>query len=298
MITINPYGEENQEAALDCLRAIYPDDVQSRQYFVLTKAFSYVARTTHDVVGVASRWENPVHPDALRCTVAVHPNYRKMGVGSRLFGAITHGHEDRPLVTSLWDTQTIGNGFAKSRGFYEFRRTHTVSLRLSDLDLSAIKCQSIPNADYRICALSDMPTRRDREAVAALSKEIYASTHQDNPPADESVKRWMVRVFTDDLVETGSLVVNQEGHPVAMALLYRGKHPNVLEMGWRGASGTNWITGQAYVETLSWMQVEYAVATGAEVLILESDSTDPWSEGTRRMFPFTPATAWITMKRT
>ncbi len=298
MITIIPYSKEDQEESLSFLAETFRDDVQSQQYFVLTKAqMSYVARTTEGIVGLAALWDNPVHPDASRCAVAVHPNYRKMGVGSRLFGAITDGYKGRPLVTSLWDTQIVGKKFATSHGFCEFRRTYTVSLRLPDWDRSRIRCQPIPpDTDYKICALSDVMTRREKEAVAVLCKEIYTYTHRDNPPADESVGRWMGRVFTDDLIEEASFVVSHKGRPIAMALLYQGQDPHMLEMGWRGTSGDRNI-GKAYVEALSTMQVEYAVAMGAESLILESDSTDPWSERIRQWFPFAPATAWITMKR-
>lgn len=298
MIEIRPYRPEDEPQCQVLLQEIFGDDQRSQQYYRLTTAFgAFVAQRHGNLVGLGAVWNNPMHPHAARSSVAVHPTCWGRGIGDQIFDALYQSAR-MPLVTSLWETQSPGLRFAKKHGFIEFRRTYTTPLCLSLANLAKIRDLETGalREGYEIVSLSNAVEGGQLREVAETCKEIYATTHQANPPADRSIEQWMGMVFREDLIAAGSFVARQGSHVIAIGLLHRGQHGKVMELGWRGVR-SGYRGADDFVRTLSLRQVEYAAANGAETLMLESDSTDPWSESLRATLPFSAVPAWISMKR-
>lgn len=300
MPLIFPYQDEDQTECQNLLSEIFADDTVSKRYYRLcSDAQTFVARARGVVVGLGTAWHNSMHPYTWRCAVSVHPNHRRRGIGGMLLDEVSKGnHRQLPMITSLWETQIQGQQFARSHGFSEFRRTYTTALRLASLQtLSYRPWVDELNDHYHIVPIANITDEAQRQQIALLCKEVYVAAHRDNPPANLSIAQWMDLVFVDDLISHGSFIVQHQSEFVAVALLHRGNGVDTVELGWRGVTLSHRHRERTLMLATAVLQAEYAVSQGAQAMVLECDSTDPWSVCLIDMLPFSPSPAWVTLKR-
>jgi GNAT superfamily N-acetyltransferase len=299
MLSVVPYQVEFQTECQTLLRDIFGDDLQTVGHYRLSATSgTYVARLKGRAVGLGVAWNNKMHPSATRCAVAVHPIYRQQGIGGKLFDAIRKYTSQMPLTTSVWETQFQGMRFALKHGFREFRRTYTVSLSISDLNLSPYRelVDDTEQNGYRIVPMSLITDSEQRRCIASLCKSMYAETHQDNPPIELTEAEWMEMTFADDLIQQGSFAVIHDNEIKAVSLLHEGSDRGTMEFGWRGISESHPLREQDLVRMMAFTQIEFAVSHGAEVMLLECDSTDRLSQYVLELLPFAPSPTWITLK--
>lgn len=299
MLSVVPYRVEFESECQTLLRDIFGDDVQTMGYYRLSRTSgTYVARLNGCAVGLGVAWNNKMHPSAARCAVAVHPIYRQQGIGGKLFDSIRKSTGQMPLTTSLWETHFQGMRFALKHGFKEFRRTYTSSLSISDLNLSSYRelVDETVQDGYRIVPMSLITDSEQRRYIASLCKNMYTETHQDNPPVELTDAEWLEMTFADDLIQQGSFVIIHDNEVKAVSLLHEGRDRGTLEFGWRGIAESHRCKEQNLLRMMAFTQVEFAVSHGAEVMLLECDSTDRLSQYVLELLPFAPSPAWITLK--
>lgn len=296
--TLDRYQHDDATRVHDLLARIFGLDSRSREYVRLSTQETYVVRDQGMAVGVGSVWDNPMHPHSRRFGVAVHPEHRGRGYGSRLLAAIDEVKGPRlPLIASLWETQLSGRRFLEARGFRELRRTFTVCLDLAEASRAGYRdLTTLGPAGYSLATLAAAGPA-ERQEIAALCRDIYARTHLGNPPAGLEFGRWMELSFPDDLMEDGSFTLRHGGSIVAVGLLHRGIVAGRLEFGWRGVAAHHCEPDEDLMMEIATRQIAFAVEVGAREILLECDSTDPFSLPLIDAFPFAPAPTWITYWR-
>ena len=172
-------------------------------------------------------------------------------------------------------------------------------MQLTSLNLETYHpwVKNLTNEGYRIIPISNITGDVSRQKISRLCQDVYMATHRDNPPAELSVTQWMDRVFVEDLIPQGSFIVRYQSEDIAVALLHRNKSKHAVELGWRGVTHAHRLKDRMLMMATAVLQAEYAVSHGAQLMLLECDSTDPWSTYLLNAFPFLPAPAWITWKR-
>ena len=298
-VLVKPYRSADEARCLDLLKQIFGDDDASQRYYRFVRHRTYLAVVDGRLVGLASWWDNPIHPYSLRSGVAVLPFYRRQGIGEQLWESLgqTDG-ECRSLVTALWETQVAGYNFAVRHRFVEIRRTHTAELKLGAVDVSAFTRwgEDLLKQGYRILPYSEA-TEDERAQMAHLLLRTYEATHRANPLGTFSRDVWRERAFPEDLLAWGSVAVKQGDRCAAVALLHKGTTAHRVEFGLRGVDDGHQHRSRLLMVVTTAHQIAAAGARGFVHASLECDSTDPWSRQILDSFPFGPAPTWITLRR-
>lgn len=264
---------------------------------------TFVAREEGTVVGVGSVWTNPIHPHALYLGVHVHPAYRGVGIGSRLYRRLmrSRGWYDRlPLQASLWADSVTGETFLEHLGFSQVRSTSMPVLRIADVDLrtldgAMLRCRT---GGYDLLSLTDLaPDPGRNERLARLCREVYEASHGLNPPAKMSLGEWEQLIFREVVDEEVSRAAVLGHEYAAVLLAHPHEDPDALWMGWSGVSGPHLHNGPDLMLALARGQIERARAHGVDRIQAEVDSTDTWASLLQEHLPFAPAPVWRTMRK-
>lgn len=296
-----PFRPSDEVACRDLLRQVFGPDVASLSYYRLAPRRAFIATDRNRVMGLASSWENPMHPMALRCGVVVGPSHRGLGLGTRLWNALMETEaQGRSLVTGLWETQGTGHQFALRHGFEEMRRTYTTRLGLDGVDAAGVFSHWSHGLESQGFHLSRYPdtSARIRTQMVAVLQEVYTNTHRANPVRPVSRDEWRALAFSEDLLPWGSVAVLHKNQCVAAALLHKSAEGGLVDLGWRGVTGFHQGHSRALILLMTAHQILAAATRGYRTMSLECDSTDPWSRDVLESFPFEPAPAWITLRRT
>ena len=299
LLHIEPYSAVHEAACRGVLKRVFGEDDVSQGYYRLTPRRTVLASLQGRLIGFASIWDNVNHPETLRSGVVVLPRYRRQGVGGQLWAALRQtGSDDRPLVTSLWETQIAGHAFALRCGFREMRRTYTAVLPINQVDTDAFHglSEQLAKQGYRLLSYGDAPAS-ERAQMAALLQQTYAVTHAANPVRPFSAAEWSARAFPEDVLPWGSFAVMHGTVCVAATLLHQGAESGQADLGWRGVADAHQHQSRPLMVMAAVQQMAEAAARGFTQLSLECDSTDPWSRDVMDVFPFGPAPTWITLRR-
>lgn len=184
------------------------------------------------------------------------------------------------------------------RGFGEIRRTYAAVLPINHVDVGVIYrvSEEVANQEYRLISYGDA-LLTERAQMAALLQHTYAGSHAANPVRHFSVAEWSARVFPDDLLPWGSFAVMHGNVCIAATLLHTGAQPGQADFGWRGVAEAYQHLSRPLMTMTTIHQIAEARARGLTQLLLECDSTDPWSLEVLDGFPFGPAPTWITLRR-
>jgi GNAT superfamily N-acetyltransferase len=210
-----------------------------------TDAFRRTLVATSDgrLVGVATAWENPLHPARWRLVAHVDPGLRRRSVGSALFGRLLA--EVAPCGPRPWQSATgadddAGRAFLAHHGFRPLMRTRLGEVNPAALGESVWAALDAANAaataaGYHIVALPDLAAGASlRPSLASLHAEIYRQTHNWNPPAALSADDARRLFLGDDLIPESLFVALADDRPVGVASLRRGESPEDRELGWIG----------------------------------------------------------------
>ncbi|GMA49796.1 hypothetical protein GCM10025857_11530 [Alicyclobacillus contaminans] len=257
-----------------------------------------VADVSGVVVGVASVWRDSMHPNRLRCGVMVHPAYRHKGLGRQLAACLEElNPEALPLSTSLWAHKAEGRTarFLHALGFHQVQAKYIGQLSVRDVDVEAFRplMEWVKEAGYTVHSLADYLERSaDRLALAELFREVYTASHRHDPPADMALVDWLA-LLQENAVPDGSLVVQCNGVPVAVALLHNGIQQS-MELGWRGVAAAHAPAKRQLLLAVTLAQISYAAANGARRVTLEAASTDAGSMTVLDELPFAATPGWLT----
>lgn len=107
-----------------------------------------------------------------------------------------------------------------------------------------------------------------------LCKNVYTSTHVDNPVADMPFTVWE-KIVLDNLLEEFSLVLVDDGEVRAFSLMYEGDLLESCEFGWNGAVENEDLS--ILVKMLHY-QIQILQNHGIRMIEKENDSTDRFSQ--------------------
>jgi GNAT superfamily N-acetyltransferase len=238
---IRPYRPEDAELAVPLFRALIPGEVQTApaiRHWIASqpdragmRAWAAVAGST--LVGWANtrlRWAIE-ETDVAGGWVGVLPEYRRSGLGSRLYElAEEHARSlgARRFTSFTVEASDDGRAFARHRGFEEGRREQYWEL---DVATAALRhAPPPPGAELvRLRALID----RERELF-----ELYDAAHSDMP-GDETwrldFEDWLPETLGDPTLDLdSSAIVLVDDRPVAFSWLLTDRE---------GGVGENELTG-------------------------------------------------------
>jgi GNAT superfamily N-acetyltransferase len=143
VIEISPYaGEADEQRGLDVYNAIWPEDrigvEEARSYRAgQLDNVDLLARIDGAVGGSAIGSIQPQWPGFVAAFVSVLPTYRRRGVGTALYVAISTWAREHGLDTIeaiVHDDDPDSLGFARRRGFAEHSHENGVSLDLTRIE--------------------------------------------------------------------------------------------------------------------------------------------------------------------
>ncbi|MDQ3693041.1 MAG: GNAT family N-acetyltransferase [Chloroflexota bacterium] len=256
------------------------------------------------LVGVGTLWENGLHPSAWRITIHVAAPWRRQGIGSRLFEALTAlAPEPRPLGSGTRETDRTGCGFLAAHGFEPVMRTRRGVFSPSDIpaslteELAAAEARVLA-AGYQIVTLPEA-TRRGigRREIARLHVEVYWDGHAwDRPRPVAEAEAAMIFLDEADLLP-GEMHLALDGtRPVAVASLRRSALPEEPELGWAGAGSDV----AAHENDLAFAVVGRCLAHATAVgwrLHFEADEGDGWWWRLLNRIPARLEDDWLNFRR-
>jgi GNAT superfamily N-acetyltransferase len=188
VIEISPYVDEADELrGLDVYNAVWPDDrlgvEEERSYRAgLREYVDLLARIDGIVGGSALAAIQPQRPELVFALVTVLPEYRGLGVGTGLYGAVSEWAQERGLdtiQTVVADDDHGSLAFAQRRGFDAESHQKGVSLDLREIQLPRVE---LPEG-------VEIVTWADRPELARGIYEVVLEAMPDIPgEEDEQVE--------------------------------------------------------------------------------------------------------------
>ena len=142
MLEVTPCTDESEERiSLDVYNAVWPNDAitmdEVRSFKASVRAYvDHLAREDGVAVGSAVGAISPRRADRVFTLIGVLPEYRRRGVGSALYHAISAWAAGRGLTeleAPVHDNDPESLAFAERRGFVEERRELGVVLHLTEI---------------------------------------------------------------------------------------------------------------------------------------------------------------------
>jgi GNAT superfamily N-acetyltransferase len=221
---IRPYRPEDAELAVPLFRALIPGEVHTttaiRHWINSQPARAHMRAWTavagEEVVGWANarvRWSIEAD-DVVGGWVGVLPEYRRAGLGSRLYelaDAHARSRSASRFTSFAHEASTDGQAFARHRGFEERGREQYWEL---DVATAALRNVPVPSG-AELVRLRDVAERK-RELF-----ELFDSAHSDMP-GDETwtleFEEWLPEALGDPTLDLDvSTVVLLDGRPAAFA---------------------------------------------------------------------------------
>lgn len=223
---IRPYRPQDAEASVPLFRALVPGDVHTgpaiRHWIESMPARAgmeaWTAWSGGELVGWANarlRWAIQAD-DVAGGWVGVLPEYRRTGLGSRLYElAEEHARSlgARRFTSFAMESSDDGRAFARRRGFVEGRREQYWQL---DVSKAALRNAPAP-ADAQVVRLREV-VDRERELF-----ELYDAAHSDMPGDEVHTlvfDEWLPEALGAPTLDLDiSAVVLVDGRPAAFAWL-------------------------------------------------------------------------------
>ncbi|HEY2310968.1 MAG TPA: GNAT family N-acetyltransferase [Gaiellaceae bacterium] len=179
------------------LRASWPDDpvmveISSQHGIEFEDAEGRSRRTVvaedhGEVVAAGSLVASARHPARLFLVIAVAPEQRRRGLGSKLLSALRDGSDGRPLQARIRETDEPGLAFLRERGFGTLMRSRTGVVDPTQAETWI--------ASNRGGFEFERPSRKD---AARLHEEAYRMEHARWSPATERPLDESLQIFCGD----------------------------------------------------------------------------------------------------
>lgn len=296
---LRAYDPSEAEQVRQLLRAVWGEDQASMGFF----RYGAGARTllVHEgpvLTAAGSIWRSRFHPGTCYLGLQVHPGWQGRGIGRRLLEALADlNAEQLPLQTAVWESRGRTVRFLERNGFAAFRRTYEPVLPLAAVDVAAYApfAARVAGAGYSLRSLAELGP--GPSGLPALCREAYVATHRINPPGNFDLTEWERVALGGQVVLAPSVVAVRDGQLAAFSLAHPHDEPGRLALGWRGVAATHLTCQKDLIAALTLRQIEWAAANGYGTIEVEADTTDPWAMLQLELFPFGPAPAWVSLRR-
>lgn len=294
--TLHPTRPEDREAVGTLLLKVWDGDEGAVAYHGGGRAPGVMANLGDEVVGYASLRNGTRHPTSGYVGVHVHPAHRRQGVGAALWHQVTRG------VTGAMKTATYAHlpeavRFLGARGLTVRLETHLPTLdpaRVSAAQVSAW----VREAEALGFALLPMPALEGpdlRRRLTRLHLDVYAHTHEHDPPAAESEQEAGADFLGDDLRPEWLWVARRGDELAGVSSVRDMGDPAAAELGWFGVPGQFAAYGRILTLALTGLALRSAAASGVTRVLPELDSADPNAMHLRRELPWEPGRVWLTL---
>lgn len=191
----------------------------------------------HDgrVIGLARLYRYDLHPTRWRLAIRVSPDFRRRGIGTRLFNACIRESELLPgneIRCSAYADETATLAFARSHGFVPLMTTHFGTL--ASTDIPDHEASEMP---VTIMTLAEKPELR--QLVADIHERIYRAQHAWSPVGEISEAfRESIFLDPDELVPEAQFIAWLDGKPVGISSLRAPFSIRQPDLGWIGVIET------------------------------------------------------------
>ncbi len=285
MLEIHPYQNSNQAAVTNLLETVWQGEISYVSRISRFNFAAFVALEQAVVIGYASLFTNPNHPERDYIGIHIHPTYQRQGIGSKLFTALEpffRQHRKIQTITPFASSQL----FLRQHGFDELMKTYSPILEIQKT--IPIEYQ-LPNG-FQLETMSN--TQFTQLEIAQLHASIYSEQHIWNPttPFDDQTA---LKTFMDDAVAEAMFLITHQGKAIALLSL-RGEAPE-LELAWFGVLNAHAAHRTMLTRVLLNAAIEYAQKHKITHILAELDSLIPEAALALELLPFEPCTPWVTM---
>jgi len=188
----------------------YPDTVDEWRYWDEHRAPKikfqrYVAEVDGEVAGLAqyNQAEGMYHPRKFGLDVTVDPDYRRRGIGSRLYDHVMaelEPHDPITLMASAREDYVDGVSFLEHRGYHEVMRNWENRLDLTQFDAEqwSDRVESVQGDGIRLSTMAELQTdpdclRKLHELDVTIARDVPAP--EPRTPLDYDL--WREKIATN-----------------------------------------------------------------------------------------------------
>ncbi len=315
-ISIRRFEERDYEGVVAVSNAAFPDrpgTVEEWRYEDehFDKKFTNERFVTEDasgmLTGYAGLWHVPwaFHPRKFGADVAVHPDARRRGIGSALWGRLEarlREHQAISVKTRAWEKMPEALAFAERRGFREVLRAWESRLDVAAFDVARVA----PEVDQALASGVTITTlaaeRAKRIENLGRIHTMEAEIAEDVPrPADEvhtpiEYEQWLGwMVNAPWAIPDAFFLAVADGEYAGLSGLFKPKTGDWLNQGLTGVRRE--YRGRHVATVLKVKTVEYARGHGIREIRTWNEINNAPMLAINVKFGFVRQPAWITLAR-
>lgn len=294
MANLRATSANDLSALTELLGLVWNADVEAIAYHGGGRVSGVVALKDGQIVGYASAQRKALHARHTYVGVHVHPGERGQGIGAALWSEVT-ASVPGSLKTALYDGDPVARSFLERRGLRVSVETHHPTLNLARLDQDELQrwkaeAQALGYELLPMTALDGLDRWND---VARLHAEVYAHSHQHDPPAPAALAG--VDFLDDDFNPAWLWLARKDGVLAGVSSILPGAEATQGELGYFGVPTAFAEDGAALTLALTAAALQAAGQAGVATIDAELDSADPNALALWNALPWQPGRVWLTL---
>lgn len=197
----------------------------------------YVALVRDKVVGyaIAQRLAGMYHPQKFMMELGVRPRYRRRGIGSALFEALSSNLKTLDVLSitvQVSEQDPVSMKIATDRGFVEQKRDFVSELRVAHFDKALIDESRNRMASYGInlCSFDEVDSPSFRREWFDLFCVVRQDVPRSYPPTPISFEFFEQQVIEDpDLARTATMFAFKDGRCIGFTGGYFDQKHKILD---------------------------------------------------------------------
>ena len=262
----------------------------------------WVAEAGGRVVGVAtySQYEGMFHPRKFDVNVMVDPEYRRQGVGSRLYETVVAAlrpYDPISFLCSAREHWAESIRFIEQRGYKERMRNWESHLDLTTADLSAFApvVEQVAAAGYVIRSYAERQAAGEPDLdrrLHRLGQIIRLDIPSPEPRTDVSFEEWAKRLHSNPMFSPELyMIADKDGEFAGLSNMWNTQEPGLIRTGMTGVLREHRGTGLA--KALKVFAIEASRAAGYQRTTTWNASTNVKMLAINEAMGFVRQPAWV-----